>query len=641
MKSWRSTGKITKPKPPGQPGSASSSPSPAGPEGETVIRRAARVAARGAGGKLLAVHVTRSDGLTGTSPRQLARQRQLVENLGGTYHHVVGDDFPEALLDFARGVNAAQLVLGSSRRDTWQPFFGRGVASIVTPLSADFDLHIVTHEEVGKGRLPARRRVLSRRRLVASWLLTVVGQPVLAIALANTRDAHELTTEMLLFLTLAVGVALLGGIVPSLIAAILGALLLNFLVTDPLHTFRFSDPENLVAVVLFPVFAVAVASVVDLAARRATDAAQSRTEADVLSNLATSILRGERGLQLLLEQIRETFATRSVSLLERDDGRWRCVASSGNDPAERPNDADAAVPVNDNLVLALRGRVFAATDRRILEPAAEHAVAALERQRLTDEVRTARRLAESNRIRTAFLAAVSHDLRTPVAAIKAAVSTLRQLDLELPEEDSRVLLADIEDSADRLDRLVANLLDMSRVQTCSVTPILRDVTVDEIVGAALLTLADHQVELTLSEALPAVHVDPGLVERSVANIAENAIRHNHGAKPVAITASVLYDMVEVRVVDHGPGVPDDQKERIFEPFQRLEDVPAGNGAGLGLAVARGFAEILGGGLHAEDTPRRWTDDGPQAPGCRHGRVRRRRRRRDHHMSPAQTSRGTR
>jgi two-component system sensor histidine kinase KdpD len=243
-----------------------------------------------------------------------------------------------------------------------------------------------------------------------------------------------------------------------------------------------------------------------------------------------------------------------------------------------------------------------AADRRVLEAFAAHAGVVLERQRLTEEAKASRRLAEANRIRTALLAAVSHDLRTPLAAIKAAVSSLRQPDVSLSEQDQADLLADIESSADRLHRLVANLLDMSRVQAEAITPQLRAISLDEVVPIALLDVPPNAVKVNLPEDLPSVHVDPGLLERVVGNVVENAVRHNPAGKPVVVSASALGDRVELRVIDRGPGVPDESKERIFEPFQRLGDVPNGTGVGLGLAVARGFAEILGGTLTPEDTP---------------------------------------
>jgi two-component system sensor histidine kinase KdpD len=254
------------------------------------------------------------------------------------------------------------------------------------------------------------------------------------------------------------------------------------------------------------------------------------------------------------------------------------------------------------MALALSGRVLPAEDRRVLAAFAAQAAVVLDRRRLREEADQARALAEGNRIRTALLAAVSHDLRTPLAGIKAAVSSLRSEDVAWSDEDQAELLAGIEDGADRLDNLVGNLLDMSRLQTGTVTPIIREVDLDEVVPMALGGVPEDSVELDIPETLPMVAVDPGLLERAVANLVENAVKYSPDTTPVLVKASAIAHRVEIRVVDRGPGVPDEAKNRIFEPFQRYGDAPRGAGVGLGLAVARGFTEALGGTLSAEDTP---------------------------------------
>ncbi|MCT9109869.1 DUF4118 domain-containing protein [Streptomyces mirabilis] len=576
-----------------------------GPEGRTLIRRAARLAEKGAGGEVMAVYIARSDGLTSASPKELAVQRTLVEDLGGTFHHVIGEDIPVALLDFARGVNATQIVLGSSRRKTWQYVFGPGVGATVARESGpDLDVHIVTHGEVAKGRgLPvARGARLGRSRIIWGWLVGVGGPVVLAVLL-NTVDLG-LANDMLLFLTVTVAAALLGGLLPALASAAFGSLLLNYYYTPPLHRLTIADPKNIVAIAIFVGVAVSVASVVDLAARRTHQAARLRAESEILSFLAGSVLRGETSLEALLERVRETFGMQSVALLERagDVDPWTCAGSVGPQSPKRPEDADVDMPVGDHMALALSGRVLPASDRRVLAAFAAQAAVVLDRQRLQHEADQAKELAEGNRIRTALLAAVSHDLRTPLAAIKAAVSSLRSDDVAWSEEDQAELLEAIEEGADRLDHLVGNLLDMSRLQTGTVTPLIREIDLDEVVPMALGGVPEGSAELDIPETLPMVAVDPGLLERAVANLVENAVKYSPTDEPVLVSASAMANRVEVRVVDRGPGVPDEAKDRIFAPFQRYGDAPRGAGVGLGLAVARGFAEAMGGTLNAEDTP---------------------------------------
>ncbi|NGO72292.1 sensor histidine kinase, partial [Streptomyces boncukensis] len=268
----------------------------------------------------------------------------------------------------------------------------------------------------------------------------------------------------------------------------------------------------------------------------------------------------------------------------------------------RPDDGDVDMPVGDRRMLVLSGRVLPAEDRRVLAAFAAQTVGVLDRERLVGEAAQARELAEGNRIRTALLAAVSHDLRTPLAAIKASVSSLRSDDVEWSAEDEAELLRSIEEGADKLDNLVGNLLDMSRLQTGTVAPLIRDISLEEVVPKALTGVPEGGVRLAIAEALPLVAVDPGLLERTVANLVENAVKYSPPGKKTLVKASALADRVEVRIMDRGPGVPDSDKDRIFEPFQRYGDAPAGSGVGLGLAVARGFAEAMGGSLEAEDTP---------------------------------------
>ncbi|MGW7570619.1 ATP-binding protein [Streptomyces tendae] len=577
-----------------------------GPEGRTLIRRAARLAEKGAGGEVLAVYIARSDGLTSASPKELAVQRTLVEDLGGTFHHVLGEDIPAALLDFARGVNATQIVLGSSRRKTWQYVFGPGVgATVARESGSDLDVHIVTHEEVAKGRgLPvARGARLGRSRIVWGWLAGL-GGPVLLTLLLSTVHLG-LANDVLLYLALTVAAALLGGLYPALASAAVGSLLLNWFFTPPVNRITIADPRNMLALAIFVGVALSVASVVDVAARRTHQAARLRAESEILSFLAGDVLRGETSLETLLERVRETFGMESAALLERegDVAPWTCAGRAGSGPpVDRPEDADVDMPVGDHMALALTGRVLPAEDRRVLAAFAAQAAVVLDRRRLREEADRARALAEGNRIRTALLAAVSHDLRTPLAGIKAAVTSLRSDDVAWSEEDRAELLEGIEEGADRLDHLVGNLLDMSRLQTGTVTPLIREIDVDEVAPMALGGVPEGSAELDIPETLPMVAVDSGLLERALANLVENAVKYSPDDRTVLVAASALADRVEVRVVDRGPGVPDEAKDRIFEPFQRYGDAPRGAGVGLGLAVARGFAEAMGGTLNAEDTP---------------------------------------
>ena len=448
-----------------------------GEEGETLIRRGARIAARSTGGDLLAVHVTRSDGLTGADPAALAEQRRLTESLGGTYHQVVGDDIPEALLSFARAENATQLVLGASRRSWLSALLtGPGFGARTIRGSGDIDVHIVTHAHMGRGRglLPRSRGGLTLRRRLAGYALAVVLCPLLTLVLATLRGQLNLTSDVLAFLVAVIAVALVGGFVPAILVAVAGSLLLNYYFTPPVHKFTIAEANNALALAVFVAVALIVSSVVDTAARRTRQAARASAESELLVTTAGNVLRGQRALEALLDRVREAFGMVSVTLLEcgtipgtashGPTTGWHAVAHSGEPPVARPSEADTEVPVAETLSLALRGRSLAATDRRVLGAFAAYAAVALEQQRLAAEAEAARPIAEADRMRTALLAAVSHDLRTPLASAKAAVTSLRSHEVTWGKEDRDELLATADESLDRLAHLVDNLLDISRLQ---------------------------------------------------------------------------------------------------------------------------------------------------------------------------------
>ena len=588
-----------------------------GPEGETLIRRAARIAARAVGGDLLALHVTKSDGLTGASPAALAAQRRLVESLGGSYHQVIGDDIPAALLTFAQAESATQLVLGASRRSWLGAILsGPGIGARTIHGSGDIDVHIVTHAHMGRRRgVPHLHGNLSRRRKIYGFAIAAVTLPLLTLLLTSVRASLNLLSDALCFLVAVVIVALTGGLFPALFAAIAASLLINYFFVPPLHTFTIDDPNNALALGVFILVGAAVSSVVDLAARRTRQAARASAESQTLATLAGTFVRGEASVDAMLERVREAFAMKSASLLERSDAAagtaprgpactWTVAASAGTGPASRPEDADVNMPVGDEFCLALRGRSLPADDRRVLGAFAAHAAAAVEQYRLAEAAEAARPIAEADRLRAALLAAVSHDLRTPLAAAKAAVSSLRSSDVRWTPEESGELLASADESIDQLSRLVDNLLDMSRLQAGALSMQTMPTSLPEIVAHALADLGPQArgIKLVASFGLPLALADPALLERVVVNLLTNAIRYSPDGAPPTVTASALGDRVELRVIDRGAGIPEADRDRMFAPFVRLDGHANPAGAGLGLALSRGLTEAMQGTLTPEDTP---------------------------------------
>jgi two-component system sensor histidine kinase KdpD len=578
-------------------------------ESTALMRRAARIATRSAGGEWLAVYVTRRDGLSGVTTDSLERLRAKAHDLGGSFHAVVASDVAEGLLDFARGVNATQVLVGASRRSRLSALVRPGVGEVVIAESGDIDVHVVTHDYARRGNGARRRRAsVGRRRLIGGYLMAVLGTAALTGVLFVTPDLHGLPTEAMLMMTMVVVTALVGGLLPAVLAAILGGICLNLFFIQPYFTFVINDPENLLVIFVFLLTGVAVATVVDRAARTTERAVKARAEANALAVLSHSLLHSGQSPTQLLAQSCEVFGMTGAAVLRLEPGGEIAVEACYGDAPVTVADADADIAVTPEVTLVFRGRPLAAADRRLLNAYAAHFTVMRERQNALLETRHAAELAEANRTRTALLAAVSHDFRSPLSAIKAAVSSLRNTEIAWSDDDEAELLAAIEDSADRLDTLVGNLLDMSRLQMGTVNPLVTDLDVGSAVEWALGPIVgSDRVEIALGGDPPMAEVDPGLLDRVIANVVENALRHTPADTRVQIQSSTWTDenqrhWVSLRVVDHGPGIPASSKDALFAPFQRLGDVPNGDGLGLGLAVARGLTEAMGGQLTADDTP---------------------------------------
>jgi two-component system sensor histidine kinase KdpD len=471
---------------------------------------------------------------------------------------------------------------------------------------------------MGKGQvLPSLKGSLTKRRKIQGFALAAILPLLLTLTLVNWRQDLNLVSDVLLFLLVVVIVSIVGGFLPAMAAAIGGSLLLNYYFTPPLHTFTINETNNALALLVFVLVAALVSWVVDLAARRTRQAAHAQAEAETLGTLAGSVVRGETVISALLERVRETFGLTSVTLLERiplsesvsgqpraPNDEWAVVATAGSPGCDRPQEADTEVPAGDTLVLALRGKALRAEDQRVVAAFAAHAAIMLERQRLTEAAAAAGPIAEGDKMRTALLAAVGHDLRSPLSSAKAAVTSLRGDDVNWSAEDQAELLLTADESLDRLARLIDNLLDMSRLQAGALAVSDHPVALDEVVPLALDTLAPSpgSVVVNVPDTLPAVWADPDLLERVIANLAANALRYSPNDSPPLISASQLGDRVELRVVDRGPGIPANELDRVFAPFQRLGDTDNTTGVGLGLALSRGLVEAMGGSLTPEETP---------------------------------------
>ncbi len=571
-----------------------------GPGSEHLVRRGEALATRN-GAELHVVQVA-VRGRPAAAPDRLARLRELADQLGGALHMVDADDPAVAVLEVARGLGANQVMVGVSgeRRWPWEP---RGdVGDRIVAAAGTLDIVVVARNQPRERSARTGSASLGRRRLLTGWFLALAGPFLLSTILVPARSDLTLALESMSYLVLAVTCALVGGRWPAIVAAVLSSLALNWFSTPPERTLVVADPVHLAALLMFLVVASAVASVVDTAARRSVQADLARREADTLMALNRSLLHSDQDVTTVLSLLKETFTLDAVALLRRSGTGWEPVSVVGEGAPTRPGTADTTAEVASGLVLAIQGGRLEPHETRCLAAFATHISVVLKREELARRVEATQALEQGNRVRTALLAAVSHDLRTPLASIKAAVSSLRSPEVTWSPTDRAELLAAIEDSTDHLHTIVANLLDLSRLQTDAVHPLMDTIWLDDVVSRTVATLpGGGRVRFRFAADLPPVVADAGLLDRVVSNLVDNALKHSPADRPVTVVTDSSEAGVQLRVVDHGPGVPAADRERMYDAFRRLGDTSNREGLGLGLAVARGLTEAQGGVLRAEDT----------------------------------------
>ena len=575
-----------------------------GPEGETLLRRGARIAARSAGGELLAVHISTQDGLRDETPGALAAQRSLVESLGGSYHQIIGDDIPGTLVEFAQGADATQLVIGVSRRGRLMAALtGPGIGSEVIRRSGDIDVHIVTHAAAG-GRVALPRitgGALGWRRQVLGFAVALVFGPLLSWLMFTFRSPESITSEVLAYQLLVVVVSLIGGIRPAVFAAVLSGITLDLLFVAPLFTITIAHPLHALALVLYVVIAILVSLIVDQAARRARTAKRATAEAELLAAVAGNVLRGDNAVLALVSRTREAFGLSGVRLLSPTGEVLAC------DGEPLADGRATSIPVGPDgtprAMLELHGDSLDAPARRLLDAIVAQLAAAIEHTDLRETAKEVAALAETDQVRSALLSALSHDLRRPLASAVAAIGGLRGAH-ELSPDDRAELLATADESLATLSTLVTDLLDVSRVQAgvLAVSSAPMDATGPILAAVDELGLGPADVDLSLDPSLPLLQADAVLLQRVLVNVLANARRYAPEGSRVLISTSALGEHAEIRIADRGEGVPAERRDSIFQPFQRFGDTDNTTGLGLGLALSRGFAEGMGGSLTPEDTP---------------------------------------
>ena len=434
--------------------------------------------------------------------------------------------------------------------------------------------------------------ILSRRRQVYGVVVAALAPPLLTMLLLPTRQSLGLDTVLLLFVLASVVASAVGGILPAVVASVISGGLANFFFAIPYGTFVVESPTEVVDLVIFLAVSLLVGVTTELTARQSAREERHRLEATWIAEVGTR-QPGRASVEVVLAEALEMYTMHAAALVR--EGRVLVTAGTAD-----PEDKVLELPAGEDLTLRLSGPERVGESRSLLGSWALAAGQLWRTQELAAQARRTEELARVDELRASLLAAVGHDLRNPLAAVTAAASTLQQTDIELTDDERDELLETIVDHAARLNDLIANLLDMSRIQAgaLSVHP---EPTVLLGVLRGVVRLGEGRVELDIPDTLPLVTADAGLLERVIANLVDNADRHLPQGQRVLIRAAVHGGRVLIEVVDHGPGVAPERLTEIFAPFQHFGDRTT-TGVGLGLAIAKGFTEAMGGTLAASHTP---------------------------------------
>ena len=510
----------------------------------------------------------------------------------------------------ARTERLTQVVVGATGRSRWQRLrSGSLVEDLVR--HSPVDVHVVgtatRHNRTAPSAVRPTLRTHGRARSVTGWGLALVLPVATALVLVAADRHLDLPAQLLLMLLAVTAVSAVGGAGAGAFAAVSAFLLANWCFIPPVHQLSISNSEDALSLTAFLVVAVVIGFYVSVSARRSAEAVRARADASALASLAGTAATLDNPLPALVDRLRVAYGGTGATLFTQVGDVSLVLASAGLEAPSEPGGAQLLLPVGDDARLAVAGTGLRGVDPEVTSAFLDQLAVAVDRQRLRAAEEEARTAAAANELRTALLAAVSHDLRTPLATVKAASATMAALDGSLDPEVRQELLTTIDQGADRLTALVVNLLGMSRIQAGAVDLDLRPVLVDEVVHRALLSTGRTAagVEVELPDDLPPALADGALLEQVVGNLTDNAVKWSPQGRTVRIDAAVAGDRLRLRVVDHGPGIPSADRDRVLQPFQRVQDHSGRDqvaGTGLGLAVASGFCRLMDVGLLFEDTP---------------------------------------
>ncbi|KAA0124886.1 sensor histidine kinase KdpD [Methylobacterium sp. P1-11] len=609
-----------------------------------LVRYAKRLADRlHAPWTALSIEGARAAALSEAERDRVAEALRLADRLGGDAVTLPGGRrIADDVLDYARSANVNHIVVGKANRSWLFELINGSVVHDLVRRSGAISVHVVPGEAVADETQPRRAVAVTapRARLDARPYAIALAVTTAGLGAAMVAEPYAGVENADLFLlTAVVAVAVRWGLGPALAAVVAASLAYNFFFLPPVYTLTISDPTNVAAFLLFTLVAVLVSNLASRA-RRVAVVSQGRARATELlfgfSRKLAACATLDDVLWATCAQVAAMLKVRVVLLLP--DGHAVTVRA-GYPPEDMLDEADLAaaqwafdndrpagrgadtLPGAKRLFLPMRtgrgtigvigldsdgtGPILSPEGGRLLDALADMGALAIERVRLVEDLDRAERAAETDRLRQALLTSISHDLRTPLASVLGAASTLRDLEAALPADAKAELLSTIIEESERLNRFIANLLDMTRLEAGAVAPNLSAQDVAETVDTALrrtqTILSGHRVAVELEADLPALALDPVLFEQVLVNLLDNAAKYAPEGSTVTLRARRAEDRVRIAVLDEGDGLPEADVERVFDKFYRVrkgDQVRAGTG--LGLAISRGFAEAMGGTVTAEN-----------------------------------------
>ena len=604
-----------------------------------LIRYAKRLADRLHGPwTALFVETARYQRLDESDRDRIADSLRLAEKLGGEAITIPGGRIAEDVTSYAQANNITHIVIGKSERSRWFEMIHGSVVRDLVRHAGNISVHVIAGS--ADGALPAKTIRTQAQPEPFDILPYVATTAIVAAALGVGFVLQQYLNVLniaLVFLTAILISAVTYGLLPSLYACVISVLAYNFFFLPPLYTFTIADPENVVALFFFLIVAV-IAS--NLAARTRSQAVSARGRARTTEELfafsrkLAGIGKLEDLLWATVYQIALMLSVRVVLLLPEGDG---IGVRAGYPPEDELDEADLAaarwswehnraagrgadtLPGARRLFLPLRtgrgpvgvlgidrdqpGPLLTPDGRRLLDALADQVAVAIERITLADDIDRARVLAETERLRAALLTSISHDLRTPLASIIGAMTSLRSYGDAYDKASREELMATIQSEAERLNRFIGNLLDMTRLESGAIQLNPEMIDAGDVIGTALhrasKILADHRLEIDIDPRLPMLRLDYLLFEQALFNILDNAAKYAPPKSLVRVSARRENGFVVFRVEDEGPGIPQNDLERIFDKFYRVHAQDRQRaGTGLGLAICRGFVEAMGGTITA-------------------------------------------